>query len=67
MDRVPCSRAAYIPFDAVEQLLRDLVYVENLVSGEVEVEAAPQSHFPQVLGSLVCIQAAVAQQEADCK
>lgn len=39
--------------------------VEYLVSDEGEVEAAPQSHLPQLLGGLVCIEAAVAQQEAD--
>lgn len=43
------------------------MYVEHLVSGEDEVEAAPQSHLPQLLGGLVCVQAAVAQQEADCQ
>lgn len=59
-----CS-AAYIPFDAVEEVLGDLVYVEYLISGEGEVEAAPQSHLPQLLGGLVCAQAGVAQQEAD--
>lgn len=66
MARVHCCSAAYIPFDAVEEVLGDLVYVEYLISGEGEVEAAPQSHLPQLLGGLVCIQAAVAQQEADC-
>ena len=43
------------------------MYVENLVSGEDEEEAAPQSHLPQLLRGLVGVQAAVAQQEADCK
>lgn len=43
------------------------MYVEDFVPGEGEVEAAPQSHFPQLLGGLVDIQAAVAQQEADYK
>lgn len=59
-----CS-AAYIPFDAVEEVLRDLVNVEYLVSDEGEVQAAPQSHLPQLLGGLVSIEAGVAQQEAD--
>lgn len=43
------------------------MYVEDFISGEGEVEAAPQSHLPQLLGSLVSIEAAVAQQEADYK
>ena len=65
MEGEHCSSAAHIPFDAVEEVLRDLVYVEYLISGEVEVEAAPQSHLPQLLRGLVCVQAGVAQQEAD--
>lgn len=67
MERVDCSSVAYSPFDAVEEVLRDLVDVEHLISGEGEVEAAPQSHLPQLLGGLVCIQAGVAQHEADCE
>lgn len=59
--------AAYAPFDVVKKVLRDLVYVENFIPGEVEVEATPQSHLPQFLGALVGIQAAVAQQETDYK
>lgn len=43
------------------------MYVEYLISGEGEVEAAAQSHLPQLLGGLVCIQAGVTQQEADYK
>lgn len=43
------------------------MYVEDFVSGEGEVEAAPQSHLPQLLGGLVGVQAAVAQQEANYK
>lgn len=62
-----CSRAVYIPFDADEKVLGDLVYVEYFISGEDEEETALQSHLPQLLGRLVCIQAAVAQQEADYK
>lgn len=41
------------------------MYIEHLISGEREVEAASQGHLPQLLGCLVCIHAAVAQQEAD--
>lgn len=58
-------RAPFVPFNVVEQVLGDLVYVEELVSGEREVEAAPQRHLPQFLGSLVCVQTAVAQEEAN--
>lgn len=65
MEIVHYSSAAYVPFEAVEEVLWDLVYVEHLISGEIEEQAAPQSHFPQLLGGLVCIQAGVAQQEAD--
>lgn len=43
------------------------MYVENFISGEGEVEATPQSQLPQVLGALVRIQAAVAQQETNYK
>lgn len=60
-------RAPFVPFDVVEEVLGDLVYVEELVSGEREVEAAPQRHLPQFLGSLVCVQTAVAQEEANYK
>lgn len=56
-----------VPFDVVEEVLGDLVYVEELVSGEREVEATPQRHLPQFLGSLVYVQTAVAQEEADYK
>lgn len=61
---MPCS-ADFIPFDVVEDILRDFVYIQCLISDEGEVEATLQSHFPQLLGGLVCIQAGVAQQEAD--
>lgn len=43
------------------------MYVEYFISGKGEVEATPQSHLPQLLGGLVGIQAAVAQQEANYK
>lgn len=55
----------FSPFHVVKEVLRDFVYVQNLISGEGEVEAAAQSHFPQLLGGLVCIQAGVAQHEAN--
>lgn len=41
------------------------MYVEDFISSEADVEAAAQSHLPQFLRGLVCVQAAVAQQEAD--
>lgn len=59
------STVSLIPLDVVQVVLGDLVDVEELVSGECEVEAAPKSHLPQFLGSLVCVQTAVAQQEAN--
>lgn len=59
------STVSLIPLDVVQVVLGDLVDVEELVSGEREVEAAPKSHLPQFLGSLVCVQTAVAQQEAN--
>lgn len=65
MEKVDCSAAAHIPFNAVEEVLGDLVYIEHLISGEGEVEATSQGHLPQLLGRLVCIHAAVAQQEAN--
>ena len=65
VERVDRSGAAHIPFNAVEEVLGDLVYIEHLISGEGEVQAASQGHLPQLLGRLVCIQAGVAQQEAD--
>lgn len=43
------------------------MYVEEFVSGEREVEAAPQSHLPQFQRSLVSVETAVAQEEADYK
>lgn len=43
------------------------MYVEEFVSGELEVEAAPQSHLPQFLGSLVSVETVVAQEEANYK
>lgn len=55
------------PFDIVKQVLSDLVNVDNFVSGEGEVDAAPQSHLPQLLRGLVRIQAAVAQEEPNCE
>lgn len=55
------SWAVFSPFHVVEEVLRHFVYVQNLISGEGDVEAAAQSHFPQLLGGLVCIQAGVAQ------
>lgn len=57
--------AGFSPFHVVEEVLGDFVYVQNLISGEGEAEAAAQSHLPQLLGGLVCIQAGVAQQEAN--
>lgn len=64
---VAARRVPFVPFDSVKEVLGDLVYVEELVSGEREVEAAPQCHLPQFLGGLVCVQTAVAQEEADWK
>lgn len=61
---LPCS-ADFVPFDVVKDILRDFVYIQYLISGEGEVEATLQTDFPQLLGGLVCIQAGVAQQEAD--
>lgn len=55
----------FSPFHVVEEVLGDFVYVQNLISGEGEAEAAAQSHLPQLLGGLVRIQAGVAQHEAD--
>lgn len=41
--------------------------VQHFVSGEGDVVAAAQSHLPQLLGGLVAAQAAVAQEEANCR
>lgn len=41
------------------------MYVEEFVSGEGEVEAAPQSHLPQFQGSLASVETVVAQEEAN--
>lgn len=54
-----------VPFHAIKEVLRDFVYVEDFFSGEVKEEAAPQSHLPKLLGGLVWIQTAVAQQETN--
>lgn len=43
------------------------MYVEEFVSGQHKVEAAPQSHLPQLLGSLVSVETVVAQEEANYK
>lgn len=59
------SYADFSPFHVVEEVLGDFVYVQNLISGEGEVEAAAQSHFPQLLGGLICIQAGMAQHKAN--
>lgn len=59
------SCSDFSPFHVVEEVLRGFVYVQNLIPDEGEVEAAAQSHFPQLLGGLVCIQAGVAQHEAN--
>lgn len=55
------SWAVFSPFNVVEEVLGHFVYVQNLISGEGDVEAAAQSHFPQLLGGLVCIQTGMAQ------
>lgn len=57
--------ADFSPFHVVEEVLGDFVHVQNLISGDSKVEAAAQNHLPQLLGSLVCIQAGVAQHEAN--
>lgn len=64
-EKIHCGSEIYIPFDAVKQVLGDLVNVEDFISGEGEVDATPQSHLPQFLRGLVRIQAAVAQQETN--
>lgn len=65
MIRVQYSSVGCIPFNVVEEVLWHFVYVEDFISGEGQVDAASQAHLPQLLGGLVWIQAAVAQQEAN--
>lgn len=59
-----CAEFCSAPFDAIENLLRDLVDVERLIPDERDVQAAPQCHLPQFLGVLVGAQAAVTEQES---
>jgi len=38
---VQYSSICCIPFDVIKEVFSDFVYVENFISGEVEVEATP--------------------------
>lgn len=56
-----------LPFQAIKVVLRELVDVDGLIPDESEVEATAQAHLPQLLGSLVGVQTAMAQQKAHCQ
>lgn len=35
-----------LPFETVEEVLQELVYVENLVSDDCDVQAVTEGHLP---------------------
>lgn len=44
LSAVNCMHA--LPFETVEEVLRELVYVENLVSDDCDVQAITEGHLP---------------------